>query len=120
MAGLGLDAAIMQGAPDEMKAKMGSTAYVLSALRQIRYPAVRVELTVDDGEPIQTRARTVVIGNVGAITANIPLLPDARIDDGLIDVVVIAPRRAWGWLGLLWRVLTRRRRPDDERRRSVR
>ena len=113
MAGLGLDAAIMAGALDEMKARMGSTAYVVSALRQMRYPAVRVEISVDDAEPIRRRARTVVIGNVGAITAGIPLIPDARIDDGLLDIVVIAPRRTWGWLGLLWRVLTRRRRTDD-------
>jgi diacylglycerol kinase family enzyme/membrane-associated phospholipid phosphatase len=112
MAGLGLDAAIMHGAADEMKARMGSSAYVVSALRQVRYPAVRVEITVDDGEPMHYRARTVVIGNVGAITAGIPLIPDARIDDGLLDVVVIAPVRTWGWLALLWRVLTRRRRTD--------
>ena len=112
MAGLGLDAAIMHGAADEMKARMGSSAYVVSALRQVRYPAVRVEITVDDGEPMHYRARTVVIGNVGAITAGIPLIPDARIDDGLVDVVVIAPVRTWGWLALLWRVLTRRRRTD--------
>jgi diacylglycerol kinase family enzyme/membrane-associated phospholipid phosphatase len=113
MAGLGLDAAIMHGAADEMKARMGSTAYVVSALRQISYPAVRVEISVDDAEPVRRRARTVVIGNVGAITGGIPLIPDARIDDGLLDIVVIAPRRTWGWLALLWRVLARRRRTDD-------
>ncbi|HYJ67988.1 MAG TPA: diacylglycerol kinase family protein [Nocardioidaceae bacterium] len=112
MAGLGLDAAIMHGAADEMKARMGSSAYVVSALRQIRYPAVRVEISVDDAEPVRRRARTVVIGNVGAITGGIPLIPDARIDDGLLDVVVVAPVRTWGWLALLWRVLTRRRRTD--------
>jgi diacylglycerol kinase family enzyme/membrane-associated phospholipid phosphatase len=113
MAGLGLDAAIMHGAAAEMKARMGSSAYVVSALRQMRYPAVRVELSVDGAEPVRYRARTVVIGNVGAITGGIPLIPDARIDDGLLDIVVIAPRRTWGWLGLIWRVLTRRRRTDD-------
>jgi diacylglycerol kinase family enzyme/membrane-associated phospholipid phosphatase len=113
MAGLGLDAAIMHGAADEMKARMGSTAYVVSALRQIRYPAVRVDISVDDAEPVRHRARTVVIGNVGAITGGIPLIPDARIDDGLLDIVVIAPRRTWGWLALVWRVLARRRRTDD-------
>jgi len=113
MAGLGLDAAIMHGAADEMKARMGSSAYVVSALRQIRYPAVRVEITVDDGEPMHYRARTVVIGNVGAITGGIPLIPDARIDDGLLDVVVIAPVRTLGWLALVWRVVTRRRRTDQ-------
>jgi diacylglycerol kinase family enzyme len=55
----------------------------------------------------------VVIGNVGSLQAGIPLLPDALIDDGVLDVVVIAPRRSFGWVGLAIRVLTRHRRTDD-------
>ena len=60
------------------------------------------------------RARTVVVGNVGQLQGGIPLLPDAAIDDGKIDVVVIAPPRAWSWLRLVARVLTRRRRTDEK------
>ncbi|MDN5851487.1 MAG: phosphatase PAP2 family protein [Actinomycetia bacterium] len=114
MAGLGLDAAIMTGVEDEMKQKMGWLAYVVSAVKQVRYPAVKVEISVDDGEFEKYRARTVVVGNVGQLQGGIPLLPDARIDDGKIDVVVIAPPRMWSWVRLVVRVLTRRRRTDDK------
>jgi diacylglycerol kinase family enzyme len=55
----------------------------------------------------------VLVGNVGSLTAGIPLLPDARIDDGVLDVVVIAPLRVVGWFSLLWRVLTRHPRTDE-------
>jgi len=113
MAGLGLDAAIMAGAPDALKARIGWPAYVVAGARQLRYPAVRVDISVDGAEPVRRRARTVVIGNVGSLQAGIPLLPDALIDDGVLDVVVIAPRQLFGWVGLTLRVLTRHRRTDD-------
>jgi diacylglycerol kinase family enzyme/membrane-associated phospholipid phosphatase len=113
MAGLGLDAAIMESAGTGMKAKMGWSAYVLAALKQIRYPSLRVEISIDSGPFEKYRARTVVIGNVGYLQAGIPLLPDAVIDDGLLDVVVIAPRRSLGWLSLVVRVMLRRPKTDD-------
>jgi diacylglycerol kinase family enzyme len=113
MAGLGLDAAIMANAPEALKARIGWPAYVVAGARQLRYPAHRVDISVDGGDPVRRRARTVVIGNVGSLQAGIPLLPDARIDDGLLDVVVIAPRRVFGWIPVMARVLTRRRTVDD-------
>ena len=113
MAGLGLDAAIIAGAPEQLKARMGWPAYVVAAFKHVRYPAVRVEISVDDAPFERYRARTVVIGNVGHLQAGIPLLPDAAIDDGLLDVVVIAPRRTLGWFALVYRVMLRRRQTDD-------
>jgi diacylglycerol kinase family enzyme len=74
---------------------------------------VRAEISVDGGPYQRFRARTVVIGNVGNLQAGIPLFPEAVIDDGRLDVVVIAPRSSLGWLRLLWRVLLRRPRTDD-------
>jgi diacylglycerol kinase family enzyme len=112
MGGLGFDAAIMAGASDALKARMGWRAYVVSALRNLRYPARRVDVSVDDGPYQRFRARTVVIGNVGLLQAGIPLLPDARFDDGLLDVVVIAPQRLVGWLRVVVRVLRRGRHTD--------
>ena len=113
MAGLGLDAAIMAGAPDQLKARMGWPAYVVSALRQLRHPATWVEVSVDGSPPVRRKVRTVVIGNVGSLQARIPLLPDALIDDGRLDVVVIAPQHTVGWLRLALRVLRRTRRTDE-------
>ncbi|WP_238156635.1 diacylglycerol kinase family protein [Kribbella sp. VKM Ac-2571] len=110
MAGLGLDAAIIADAPDDLKKRAGWAAYVVSTLKNLNHPSVRVEITVDDQPPVRRRARTVVIGNVGRLQANIPLLPDATPDDGRIDAVVLAPRRVSHWprlvLGLViksWR-----------------
>jgi diacylglycerol kinase family enzyme len=107
MAGLGLDAAIIEDAPDDLKKRVGWAAYVVSTLKNLNHPSVRVEITVDDKPPVRRRARTVVIGNVGTLQANIPLLPDATPDDGKIDAVVLAPRRITHWprlaLGLVIR-----------------
>ena len=97
MAGLGLDAAIIADAPDELKKRVGWAAYVVSTLKNLNHPFVRVEIIVDDRPPLVRRARTVVIGNVGTLQANIPLLPDAVPDDGMIDAVVLAPRRISNW-----------------------
>jgi len=76
------------------------------------------ETTVDDAGSAMARAAVaagadVVIGNVGSLQAGIPLLPDALIDDGLLDVVVIAPLRLVGWLSLAWRVVTKHPRTDE-------
>jgi len=113
MGGLGLDAAIMQGAPDELKKRMGWPAYFVSGIRHMRDPAFRAEISIDDEPPVKHRARTVVIGNVGTLTGGIPLLPDARPDDGKLDVVVVAPPRFLAWFGVVLRVMTRRRRVDE-------
>ena len=113
MGGLGLDAAIMAGAHDELKQKVGWPAYFIAGLRHFRDPAVRVEISVDGEPPVRYRARTVVIGNVGTLTGGIPLLPDAAPDDGRLDVVVVAPRRLLTWVRVLVRVLARRRVTDE-------
>jgi diacylglycerol kinase family enzyme/membrane-associated phospholipid phosphatase len=113
MGGLGLDAAIMQGARDELKKRVGWPAYFIAGLRHFRDPAVKVEISVDDEPAVRYRARTVVIGNVGTLTGGIPLLPDAAPDDGLLDVVVVAPRRILTWIRVLVRVLARRRLTDE-------
>jgi len=114
MGGVGFDAAVMAGASEALKARMGWRAYIVSGLRNLRYPAGRVEVSVDDGPFVRHRARTVVVGNVGLLQAGIPLLPDARVDDGLLDVVVVAPRHTWGWLAVVVRVLRRGRTTDAQ------
>jgi YegS/Rv2252/BmrU family lipid kinase len=113
MAGMGFDAAIMEGANEQIKAKVGWLAYVVSGMRNIMFPPVRVEISVDGGEWSRHRARTVVIGNVGYLQAGMPLLPDAAIDDGVLDVVILHPRRFLSWIPLAVRVLSRGKRVDE-------
>jgi YegS/Rv2252/BmrU family lipid kinase len=113
MAGMGFDAAIMEGANEQLKAKVGWIAYVISALRNLMYPDVRVEISVDGGDWTKHRARTIVIGNVGNLQGGLPLLPDATIDDGTIDLVLIYPARFLSWLRVVVRVLSRNSRSDE-------
>lgn len=113
MAGLGMDAAIMTGVNDQLKSKVGWLAYFVSGVKAARFPAMKVQISVDDGEFKKFRARTVVVGNVGFLQGGIPLLPDAQIDDGLLDVVVLAPKRFIGWLAIIVRVVGRQKRTNE-------
>ena len=113
MAGMGFDAAIMEGVNEDIKKRIGWVAYVLAGMKSLMFPAQRVEISVDDGEFTRHRARTVVVGNVGFLQAGMPLLPDAAIDDGQLDVVILHPRTFFGWIPLVWRVLLRRKRTDE-------
>jgi YegS/Rv2252/BmrU family lipid kinase len=113
MAGMGFDAAIMEGANEQIKARVGWLAYVVAALRNLMFPAVRLEISIDDGPFTKHRARTVVIGNVGYLQAGIPLLPDAAIDDGVLDVVLVSPGRFLSWVPVALRVLSKNKRTDE-------
>jgi YegS/Rv2252/BmrU family lipid kinase len=113
MAGIGFDAAIMADAPERLKRKVGWPAYIVSGLRHIRDRRMHVTLRLDDGEPMRRRARMVVVGNVGALQGGVQLLPDARPDDGILDVVVLAPKGLLDWLRVVARVLRRRTGVDE-------
>jgi YegS/Rv2252/BmrU family lipid kinase len=114
MAGMGFDAAIMEGVNEDIKKKVGWIAYVLSGLKALMFPAMKLEISIDDLPFTKHRARTCVIGNVGSLQGGMMLLPDAAIDDGQIDVVVLYPRRFLSWIPLVARVLTRREQNAGE------
>jgi YegS/Rv2252/BmrU family lipid kinase len=113
MAGMGMDAAIMEGVNEDIKKKVGWIAYVFSGVKSMMSPPVRLEITLDGGAPTKHRARTVVVGNVGFLQAGLPLIPDAALDDGLLDVAVIHPRTLFSWVPLAARILARGRRTDE-------
>ncbi|MFN2496303.1 MAG: diacylglycerol kinase family protein [Pseudonocardiaceae bacterium] len=110
MAGVGFAAEIMAGAPHELKARLGSLAYFVSGVRALRGPRAPITLAVDGRIEPPRQVRTVVVGNCGKLLAGLVLMPAARVDDGLLDVVAIGPRGIIGWLAVAARVLTRRRR----------
>ncbi|HYJ56605.1 MAG TPA: hypothetical protein VEX40_14030, partial [Mycobacterium sp.] len=84
-------------------------AYVVSGLRHLRDPVMSVRLSIDGGAPLLRPARTVLVGNVGRLQGGLEVLLDAASDDGLLDVVVVAPRTLRDWIGVAWRVFRRRR-----------
>ncbi len=114
MAGIGIDAVIMEGTDPNLKKAVGSAAYFLAAAQNANHPALQATISVDDQPPLKRKAHVIVVGNVGSLQANILLIPDAKIDDGLLDVLVASPRTARDWVRLTAQVLTRRRRTDPQ------
>jgi diacylglycerol kinase (ATP) len=114
MGGIGIDAVIMEGTNADLKKAVGSAAYFVSAAKHANHPALHATITVDDRPPIRRRAHVIVVGNVGYLQANIPLIPDAKYDDGLLDVLIASPRSARDWVRLTTRVLTRQRKSDEQ------
>jgi len=110
MAGVGFAATIMAGASHELKARLGPLAYFVSGIRALSAPRASITLAVDGRINPPRRVRTVVVGNCGKLLAGLVLMPAAKVDDGLLDVVSLGPRGIIGWLAVTARVLARRRR----------
>jgi YegS/Rv2252/BmrU family lipid kinase len=75
---------------------LGPLAYVYGALRALAtYRPATFTLTLDGGEVIERRAFTVAAANSKAYGGGMYLAPDAELDDGLLDVVIVGdmPRR---------------------------
>jgi diacylglycerol kinase family enzyme len=103
MAGLGFDAKIMDDAPEGVKARVGWAAYVMSASKHLGDNSFQASITIDAGSR-RVATRTVIVGNCGTLTGGI-VLPDAVIDDGVLDVAILTPQSLADWTALAGRVL---------------
>lgn len=110
MAGMGFDADIMASAPERLKKRMGWPAYVVSFLQNLNGDRFGVRLEFDDDAPISRRTRAIVVGNCGRLTGGLVLLPEAEVDDGYLDAVMLAPSGVVGWAAVMARVLTKQRK----------
>ena len=107
MAGLGYDAGMMADTRDELKDRIGWLAYVDAGIRNLPGKPVRTTISIDGGKPIQRRLRSVMGGNCGKITGGLEIFPGARIDDGLLDILTLAPKGRLGWIGVVAGLLRR-------------
>jgi diacylglycerol kinase (ATP) len=110
MAGMGLDAAVV--AATKLKHRFGWLAYAMSGAVHLAIPPVPFSIRIDDGPTMTREARSVVVGNSGLLPGGFTLLPQARVNDGLLDVGVLAPRGPFGWVQVATRVLTHSRSQD--------
>lgn len=113
MAGIGVDAVIMERTNADLKRTVGPAAYFLAAAQNANHPPLPVTVSVDGAEPFRRKAAVVIIGNVGLISGNIELIPGADVTDGKLDVMIASPRTAADWARVTTKVLTRRRGEDD-------
>lgn len=108
-AGVGLDAETMATVDDRAKKHIGWVAYLVSGARSLFNRGFRVRALADGNATRSQHARSVMVGNCGELTAGAKLWPDAEVDDGLLDVLVVSPHGLFGWGAVLVDVVTRHR-----------
>ncbi|KNX39013.1 diacylglycerol/lipid kinase family protein [Luteipulveratus halotolerans] len=106
MAGHGLDADMLGGTPETLKAKIGWMAYVVAGTKHLRAKPVETQVHVDGQLARSGPATTVMVGNCGQLTGGVRLMPQARVDDGLLNGVVLSAGRPSEWTRLVAHVLS--------------
>ncbi len=111
MAGAGIDGLIMAGVSSKAKERLGRLAYIRSAIGATKAPRRQVKIKVDGQVWFEGKASCVLFGNVGTVTGGLHVFPDARPDDGFLEIGVVTARSATEWLRVLSRVVGRH--PDQ-------
>ena len=105
--GAGYDADIMGDTKDELKDVAGWLAYSEAGMRHLRGKRHEVSVALDGGQPRRFKVRTVMVANCGMLTGGMELLPEAKLDDGLLDVMVLSPKHALDWARIAVKTMTR-------------
>lgn len=108
MAGAGADAVIMKHANQLAMSKrvIGIGAYFLPTLEQVlACPIVRFTLTAD-GRTTTHSGLAVLVANVGKLLGRYSFTPDARVNDGVFDVAVLAIRNKADYIKAFYQFLT--------------
>ena len=103
MGGMGLDAAMIANTNPQLKKTVGWVAYVDGAARSLAGARpFRVMYQLPGRRLHSARVQSVLFANCGSLPAGLELVPDASITDGALDVVIVQPKGAFGWL-FVWR-----------------
>ncbi|WP_336660393.1 diacylglycerol/lipid kinase family protein [Leucobacter sp. USHLN153] len=103
LAGMGLDARAISATKSTLKKRLGWLAYVDAGVRtMIKDRPLHVHYSVDRSPIKPMSVYTVMIGNCGYMPGGVLLIPDAKLDDGKLDVVALHPLGAFSWLRI-WR-----------------
>ncbi len=92
LAGAGLDARAIELVDWELKKKVGPLAYVWAGVEAMRGPASQI--TVTAGKESAT-GELVLVGNGRYYGGRFKIFPDAKMDDGLLDVCKVFQKTDW-------------------------
>ncbi|MBG6212463.1 MAG: NAD(+)/NADH kinase [Cryobacterium sp.] len=106
MAGLGLDAQMIAHTRDDLKKQVGWLAYVDGVARALpKAQPFRIRYSVGGRTDRPAQVSAILIANCGLLPGNLQFLPEARLDDGILDIAVLQPKGVLGWL-TIWRRVT--------------
>ncbi|MEE2522028.1 diacylglycerol kinase family protein [Pseudarthrobacter sp. J75] len=105
IAGIGMDAEVLSDTNAQLKKAVGWLAYTEAGVRHLPGRRKRVSITLDDGPEQVRKIRSVLFANCGLVPGGIDFIPQAMIDDGMLDVVVMSPRTLAGWLVMYFKIV---------------
>ncbi len=105
IAGIGMDAEVLADTNDGLKKAVGWLAYTEAGMRHLPGRRKKVSISLDGGPGQVRNIRSVLFANCGLVPGGIDFIPQAMIDDGMLDVVVMSPRSALGWLLMYMKIM---------------
>ena len=93
LAGVGLDAEVVRQTSSDAKRALGPLSYLLTLAQVAAVKPPRVRAVTVDG--IEREGSFLLIGNGRLYGGPFPLFKHARLDDGLLDVVVFQNQSHW-------------------------
>lgn len=102
MAGVGFDAAMIRDS-DALKEKVGRLAYLWSGTRNLPAETFAAQIEVDGTEWFDGTASCILLGNVGELFGGVAVFPDARADDGMLELGVVTADGLVEWTRTLAR-----------------
>lgn len=121
MLSAGFDAIVNERA-NRMRHPKGASRYILAMVAELARMRPLAYRLVLDGDPLETEALLVAVGNGPSLGGGMRLAPDALLDDGLLEVAIVRPMSRAGFLRLFPSVFqgTHVRDPRVQIRRAAR
>lgn len=105
LAGMGLDARAINYTNEQLKQRVGWLAYVDGGIRtMLKDRPLHIRYRVNGGSEKMSTVYSVMFGNCGILPGGLLLIPDARLDDGLLDVITLKPVGPLSWFKI-WGIL---------------
>ncbi len=100
----GFDASVIAEADEGNKERFGRLSFLraaLAAFRRVR--ATHVTVTIDGARCFDGRAMSVIVTNVAErSSSDLRIAPEARFDDGILDVLIVRAATVRASLRLMW------------------
>jgi YegS/Rv2252/BmrU family lipid kinase len=106
LAGVGFDAFVMKETSSSLKHYIGGLAYVIYALTSLmKYPFKSIRIHIDN-EQFERKGYLLIIGNGKYFSANMPVAPQALMDDHKLDCIIFRKKGISGIIQYFWKIKT--------------
>jgi YegS/Rv2252/BmrU family lipid kinase len=103
--GLGLTERLVAETSAEEKEKIGKLAYAKAMLGELGAKPTTFSFKLDDGKQKTARGVAVVVANAGQIGGGLAFAPNAKMNDGLLDLCILRRFYLRDFLRMLWHSL---------------